>query len=269
MGQVGYLSVSVDDAPARDGSVQSVDRAISILQVLSRRRMAGVTEIANELSVHKSTVSRLLGTLEARGLVEQAASRGRYRLSYGIVQLAQGASKKHDITVVSRPVCDALAEEVGETVNVVVNEGRSVVTIDQVIGSSSVTTVNWVGKHNPLHVTSSGKVFLANMSRDELQSYLDGDMTRFTPYSIVGRAELETELAAVRKNGYASTFEEQEIGLVAIAAPIRDLDGRVIAALTVSGPTFRIDREAIPKIADRLLPAAAQISERNGYPKAG
>jgi DNA-binding IclR family transcriptional regulator len=214
--------------------------------------MAGVTEIANELSVHKSTVSRLLGTLEARGLVEQAASRGRYRLSYGIVQLAQGASKKHDITVVSRPVCDALAEEVGETVNVVVNEGRSVVTIDQVIGSSSVTTVNWVGKHNPLHVTSSGKVFLANMS-----------------YSIVGRAELETELAAVRKNGYASTFEEQEIGLVAIAAPIRDLDGRVIATLTVSGPTFRIDREAIPKIADRLLPAAAQISERNGYPKAG
>ncbi|MFI7067976.1 IclR family transcriptional regulator [Kribbella sp. NPDC050124] len=246
-----------------------MDRAISVLQVLARLKKAGVTEIATELSVHKSTVSRLLGTLEARGLVEQAASRGRYRLAYGVVQLAEGASKKHDLAVISRTVCDALAEDVGETVNVVVHEGRAVVTIDQVIGSASITTVNWVGQRDPLHATSAGKVFLANMPRAEFETYVSAELERFTDHTMVDPGVLEADLARVRDNGYASTFEEQEIGLAAVAAPIRSLDGEVIAALTVSGPTFRIDRASIPKIAERLLPAAAQISERNGYPKAG
>jgi IclR family transcriptional regulator, acetate operon repressor len=261
--------VSDAGGQARDNSVQSVDRAISILQVLARHGVAGVTEIANELSVHKSTVSRLLGTLEARGLVEQSTNRGRYRLGYGVAQLAEGASKKHDLTLISRTVCTELAEDVGETVNVVVHEGRRVVTIDQVIGSASITTVNWVGRRQTLHATSSGKVFLANMPSDELQTYLDEELTRYTPNTIVDPVAMEAELQAVRERGYARTLEEQEIGLVAVAAPIRALDGRVIAALAVSGPTFRLHEATIPGVAERLLAAAAEISERNGYPKAG
>jgi IclR family acetate operon transcriptional repressor len=246
-----------------------VHRAISILQVLARRGDAGVTEIANQLSVHKSTVSRLLGTLEARGLVEQTSSRGRYQLGYGVVQLAAAASKKHDLSVISRGVCDALAADVGETVNVVVHEERSVVTIDQVMGSASVTTVNWVGQRNPLHATSAGKVFLANLPPAELQTYLDEKMTRFTPHTLVDPAQLSTELATVRERGYALAIDEQEIGYAAVSAPIRSLDGGVIAALTVSGPTFRLDEARLTDIAERLLSAAAEISERNGYPKAG
>jgi IclR family acetate operon transcriptional repressor len=269
VGGLYVAPVSEGGGQARDNSVQSVDRAISILQVLARHGRAGVTEIATELSVHKSTVSRLLGTLEARGLVEQASTRGRYRLGYGVVQLAAGASKKHDLTVVSRTVCDALAEDVGETVNVVVHEGRAVVTIDQIMGSASVTTVNWVGQRNPLHATSAGKVFLANLPDADLQSYLDEKMTRFTEHTIVDPASLRAELATVREHGYSRSIEEQEIGLAAVAAPIRALDGGVIAALAVSGPTFRIDEARIPVIAERLLAAAAEISERNGYPKAG
>lgn len=253
----------------RDSSVQSVDRAISVLQVLARRGDVGVTEISNELAVHKSTVSRLLGTLEARGLVEQTSNRGRYRLGYGIAQLAEGMSKKHEMNVVSRAVCGALAEDVGETVNVAVQHGRAIVTIDQVIGSSGVTTVNWVGQQNAMHSTSAGKVYLANMPPAELQSYLDEELQRFTEFTIVDPSVMESELAAVRESGYAYTIDEQEIGLGAVAAPIRALDGRVIAALVVSGPTFRINKETIPTIAERLLSAAAEISERNGYPKAG
>lgn len=261
--------MSEGNGQGRDNSVQSVDRAISILQVLARRGASGVTEISVELSVHKSTVSRLLVTLEARGLVEQTSSRGRYRLGNGIGQLAEGVTKRYDLTVISRPVCNALAQDVGETVNVVVREGRSVVTVDQVIGSSALTTVNWVGQRNPLHATSSGKVFLAHMPPVELQAYLSERMTRFTEHTITDPRHLDRELAAVREQGYARTVEEQELGLAAVAAPIRSLDGRVIAALAVSGPTLRIDEVAIPRIAERLLAAAAQISERNGYPKAG
>lgn len=128
----------------------------------------------------------------------------------------------------------------GETVTVVVHEGRTVVTIDQVIGSSSSTTVNWFGQRQSLHATSSGKVFLANMPHDQLRTYLDAEMTRDTPHTVVDAGELETELAVVREQGYAQTIEEQEIGLVAVAAPIRALDDRFIGALSVSGPTFRI-----------------------------
>jgi len=262
-------TVSEGGGSARDSAVQSVDRAISVLQVLARHGDLGVTEISNELGVHKSTVSRLLGTLEARGLVEQATHRGRYRLGYGVAQLAQGASKKHDMTLVSRPVCSALAEDVGETVNVAVHEGRGIVTIDQVIGSSSVTTVNWVGQRNSMHSTSAGKVFLADLPHAELETYLAEKLERLTEFTIVDRTVMENQLVAVRDLGYARTIDEQELGLSAVAAPIRALDGRAIAAVVVSGPTFRINGETVPRIAERLLSAAAEISERNGYPKAG
>ncbi|MBV1935590.1 IclR family transcriptional regulator [Streptomyces sp. BV286] len=253
----------------RDNSVHSVDRAISILQVLSQRRVAGITEIAKEISVHKSTVSRLIATLEARGMVEQASMRGGYRLAYGIQRLADGVGQQHDLTVISRTVCNRLAEELKETVIVAVHEGRTVVSIDQVNGSDSLTIVNRVGQAHPLHPTAAGKVFLAYMPRTELQSYLDAELERLTPHTIVDPGVLESELETVRKHGYARVDEEQEIGLAAVAAPIRAHDGQVAAALVVSGPAFRINDDTIPGIVEHLLAAAAEISERNGYPKAG
>ncbi len=253
----------------RDNSVHSVDRAISILQVLARHGAVGVTDIATELDVHKSTVSRLLGTLESRGLVEQSSNRGRYRLGYGVVQLAAGATKKHDLSVISRPICHDLADAVGETVNVAVKDGRTVVSIDQVIGSSTVTTVNWVGQRTPMHATSAGKVFLAHMAADELKTNLAGGLERYTEQTIVDAKALVQQLETVRSQGYAQTLEEHEVGLAAVAAPIRALDGQVIAALTISGPNFRINANTIPSVAPHLISAAAQISERNGYPKPG
>ena len=131
-----------DGRAVRDSSVQSVHRAISILQVLALHGTAGVTEIAAELGVHKSTVFRLLATLESRGLVGQHTERGRYRLGYGVVQLAEGAVKMDDLSSLSRPVCRQLAETVRETVNLVVRDGKAVVSIAQVLGAPRITTVN-------------------------------------------------------------------------------------------------------------------------------
>ncbi|MFI7067975.1 IclR family transcriptional regulator [Kribbella sp. NPDC050124] len=253
----------------RDNSVHSVDRAISILQVLARLGAAGVTEIAAELDVHKSTVSRLLSTLEARGLVEQSASRGRYRLGYGMVQIAAGATHQHDLSVISRPICRELAEVGGETVTVAVQDGHDVVSIDQVIGSSTVTTVNWVGQRTPMHATSAGKLFLANMTPAERTSILAGELERYTEHTIVDADILERDLEVVRQEGYAHTLNEHEVGLAAIAAPIRSLDGEVIAALCISGPSFRINEESRATIAKHVVAAAAEISTRVGYPKVG
>ncbi|WP_032368285.1 IclR family transcriptional regulator [Rhodococcoides fascians] len=252
-----------------DTSVQSVDRAVSILQILGRYGPRSVTEIAADLSLHKSTAFRLLATLEGRGLVEQATSRGKYQLGYGVVQLATGAARGHDLSVVSRPICQDLAVEVGETVNIAVRDGDSVVSIDQVIGSAAVTTINWVGQRTPLHATSAGKVFLAFLPETDRKAVLADDLERFTPHTIVDIELLEKELDQVREQSFAVTHEEHEIGLAAVAAPIRVLDGSVVAAVTASGPTFRIHDGSIPTIVEHVMAAAAAISERNGYPKQG
>jgi IclR family transcriptional regulator, acetate operon repressor len=258
-----------DGRTMRDGSVQSVHRAVSILQVLALHGAAGVTEIAEALGVHKSTVFRLLATLESRGLVEQNSERGRYRLGYGVVQLAAGATKMDDLSLLSRPICRQLAETVRETVNVVVHDGRAVISIAQVLGTPAITTVNWIGQRTPLHATSAGKVFLAHMDPERLDALLAEGLETYTPHTIVDPATLKQQLALVRERGYAATMDEHEIGLAAIGAPIRTLDGQVIAAVTASGPTFRINEDTLPDLAEHVLAAAAEISQRHGYPRQG
>jgi DNA-binding IclR family transcriptional regulator len=253
----------------RNGSVHSVDRAISILQVLARNGGAGVTELGAELDMHKSTIFRLLATLEARGLVEQNSARGQYQLGYGIVQLAAGATRKYDLSVVSRPICQRLAEVVGETVNIAISDGEQVVSIDQVMGAAAVTTVNWVGQRTPMHAVSAGKLFLAQLATDELSAFLAKGLERYTERTVVDPEVLEGQLSEVRANGFAFTVEEHEVGLAAIAAPIRALEGNVIAAIAISGPVFRINEGTIPDLAKHVMMAAAEISERNGYPKPG
>jgi IclR family acetate operon transcriptional repressor len=253
----------------RDASVQSVHRAVSILQVLALGGAAGVTEIATELGVHKSTVFRLLATLEARGLVEQHTERGRYQLGYGVVQLAAGATKMDDLSLLSRPICRQLAETVQETVNVAVHDGRAVISIAQVIGSPTITSVNWVGQRTPMHATAAGKVFMAYMDPEQLDALLAEELQAYTPHTLVHPGTLKEHLALVRERGYAATMDEQEIGLTAVGAPIRTLDGHVIAAVTATGPTFRINEETLPVLAGHVLAAAAEISQRHGYPKRG
>jgi IclR family transcriptional regulator, acetate operon repressor len=250
-------------------SVRSVNRAISILQVLARRGPTTMTEIATELSIHKATIFRLLSTLEARGLVDQNNNRGHYQLGYGVVQLAAGATRKLDLSVVSRRTCEALADDVGESVEITILNDGAVLTIDQVIGAAAMTTVHWVGRRTPLHATSAGKVFLAHMSPDRLADFLSGSLERFTKHTITNRHHLEEQLATARDQGYAFTLEEYEVGLAAVAAPIRDLDGQVIAAVSVSGPNFRLNPDTIPGVAEHVIDAAEEISERLGQPKPG
>jgi DNA-binding IclR family transcriptional regulator len=250
-------------------SVHSVNRAISILQVLARRGPTALTDLAVELDIHKSTIFRLLSTLESRGLVDQNSSRGRYQLGYGIVQLAAGATRKLDLSVVSRRICEELAEEVGESVEIAVLDNGSVLTVDQVIGAAAMTTIHWVGRRSPLHATSAGKVFLASMPADERRACLPGNLERFTENTITSRARLEEQLDAVREQGYGFTVEELEVGLAALAAPIRDLDGHVVAAISVSGPNFRLNPDTIPDVAELVTGAALEISQRLGQPKPG
>jgi DNA-binding IclR family transcriptional regulator len=260
-----YTADGETAAPAA-GGVQSVDRAVSVLEILAQRGEAGVSEVAAEIDVHKSTAFRLLGALEARGLVEQAADRGKYRLGFGIVRLAGAVTGRLDLTQQGRPVCERLSEEIGETVNIAVLQEHYAVNLYQVRGPGAIGTHNWVGQLTPLHATSSGKILLAHLSPKERAAVLKSSGTRkLTPHTITAKTKLEKDLTEAHERGYAVTLEEFEIGLHAVAAPIRSHEGEVIAALSASGPAYRLTEERIHELAPALLKGAEEISRRMGY----
>ncbi|GAA2777975.1 IclR family transcriptional regulator [Streptomyces rameus] len=246
-------------------AVQSVDRAVSVLEILARHGEAGVTEIAEELDVHKSTAFRLLGVLENRGLVAQAKDRGKYYLGAGVLRLAGAAAVRLDISQEGVPVCREVADELGETVNIAVLDDDAAVNIMQARGTASVTAQNWLGRRTPLHATSSGKVLLAHMPPTLREGLLARSLPRFTDRTVTGAGMLRAELEAVVQQGYGVTVEELELGLAAVAAPVRSHDGKVIAAISVSGPVYRLNADRLPEVAKRTVAAGAELSRRMGY----
>src|SRR5918993_3451414 len=250
-----------DETGAGGGGVQSVDRALSILEVLARTGEAGVTEIAGQLSVHKSTAFRLMATLESHRLVEQTGDRGRYRLGVGILRLAGATTARLDLVQEARPICRQLAADTGETVNIAVLSESSALYLDQVAGSSALQPHNWVGQHIPLHATSNGKVLLSGLNRQQCDAVLS-KLSAYTPLTITTKSKLRAELEQVREQGYALAVDELEVGLTAAAAPIRNAHGDVVASMSVSGPTFRISSDRVDEVVGRVVDAAEEVSHR-------
>jgi IclR family acetate operon transcriptional repressor len=243
-------------------AVQSVGRAIRILELVAEHPdQLGVTDLGRRLGVHKATASRLVSTLAEAGLVERAPGTDTYRPGFGLVRLATTALADLDVARQARPVLELLAEETQETVNLAVLEGYEVVNVDQVAGSHAVLNVNWVGKRTPLHCTSNGKVLLANLPEREWRIL---PLERRTPRTITDPALLLGQLRRARARGYAYTIEELEVGLNAVAAPVRGPSGEVVAAVSVAGPAYRVTKERIPELARAVVEAGAEISRRMG-----
>jgi DNA-binding IclR family transcriptional regulator len=246
-------------------AVQSVDRALSVLEILAAYGEAGVTEIAAELGVHKSTAFRLVAVLEGRGFVEQLADRGKYRLGFGVVRLAGAAAAQLDIAQEGRPICEALAADLEETVNIAILDTDRAVNVSQARGPAALSTHNWVGQGTPLHATSSGKVLLAHAPDAVRKNVLSRELLRFTPSTITDPEVLRQHLDRIVEQGWGSTVEEYEVGLNAVAAPVRGADGDVVAALSVSGPSFRMDADDYPRLARRVMSGAEELSRRLGF----
>jgi DNA-binding IclR family transcriptional regulator len=248
------------------GGVQSVDRAVTVLEILAREGSAGVSEVAVEIGVHKSTAFRLLAALEERDLVEQNTERGKYQLGFGVLRLASAIPSRLDIVRQSQPVIDDLAQHLDETINLAVVREHYAVHVQQALGSAAVASQNWVGQLTPLHATSSGKILLAHLDpqlRDELLDV--AGLKAFTPQTHTSRAELVEELTRAREEGFATAFEELEAGLNAAAVPVRDHTGTVVAALSVSGPAYRFDKARIEAVAPEIRAAGERISHRMGW----
>ena len=250
---------------AMRNKVQSLDRALEILRLLGSEPEMRVTDLARRLEVHKSTVFRLLSTLQEHGLVEQNPTTEKYRLGYGLVRLAGAVVAELDLARASRSVLQELATRTGETVNLAILQGDQVVNIDQIAAPNLVVNVNWVGKQTPLHATSNGKVLLAYLSEDARRLLLSRSLPRLTPRTITDARILEKQLRRVLADGYAFTLEELELGLNAVAAPVYAADGRVQAAVSVAGPSYRVTPQRLGELGEMTKEAGAAISRRMGY----
>ncbi len=246
-------------------SVQSVERAVRVLEILAERGETGVGQIARDLGVHPSTASRLMGALLVHDLVEQPDRRGKYRLGVGLLRLAGATAGQLDLTTQAQPVCDALAAELDVTTNVAIASGGVAINVCQAQPSRAVATQNWVGQRTVLHATSSGKVLLAYMPEEELAEHLDGTLTGFTPHTLTSPDALREQLRQVRETGCATAREEYEDGLNAVAAPVRAHDGTVVAAISASGPAYHLSVDQFPQVCEAVTRAAAEVSRRMGY----
>lgn len=257
-----------DGDPGQHGGIQSVDRALTVLGILARTGSAGVGEIAEEIGIHKSTVSRLLGSLAAHDMVHQNSERGKYQLGFGILRLANSIPGRLSLVSEARPVLEALAEEFKETVNLAVLRSGFAVNVDQAMGPSTLATYDWLGNLTPLHATSSGKVLLAGLSEDERTRVLtETGLPARTPRTITDRKTLENQLRDVARQGYGLVREEFEIGLTSVSVPVFNHVGAVIGAVSISGPAFRFDPEEEPGLLEGLKDAGLRISVRMGYPR--
>ncbi|QFG67904.1 IclR family transcriptional regulator [Ornithinimicrobium pratense] len=246
------------------GVVQSVHRALTILELLARSGEVSVSEVAAELGVHRSTASRLVAALVEHEMVQQPEVRGRVRLGPGILRLAGAANARLDLVQEARPVCRALAARTNETVNLAVLADRSALYVDQVIGPSTITSYNWVGQHIPLHATSNGRILVSEMpSSVRLDTW--GELSAYTDQTVTDAGVLEQLVAQARTQGYAVVRDELDVGLTAVAAPVRNAHGEISASMSISGPTFRIGPARVDELVPLLVRAAGAVSARLGW----
>jgi DNA-binding IclR family transcriptional regulator len=262
------------DAAAGDGvtpgGVQSVDRAITVLELLGRLGTASVGQVAEELGVHKSTASRLISALESRDLVMANHEWGKYELGFGILRLAHAIPARLSLVAEAQTEVRRLADEYRETVNLAVLREGVAVNVAQEIGPTSLGTHDWIGNLTPLHATSSGKVLLAALSSAERADLIKKTrLMSYTARTITSRRHLEEQLIDVAAQDYATVLEELEIGINAIAVPVRDHLGTVVAAVSISGPAFRFTEDTMVAMSEDLKASGLAISRRLGYDPRG
>lgn len=247
--------------------VQSVDRALSILEVLSENSSGlGITEISKKIDLHKSTVHRLLSTLIYKDYVEQDHETNKYRITLKVLELGNNRLKDLDIVTVSRPHLTELMKKTNEVVHLVILEKEEIVYIDKVESENTIRMHSTIGKRSPAYCTAVGKAIMSHMTMEEvLEIWNNSQIKEHTQYTITGVDEIKEELKKIRERGYSVDDEENEIGVRCVAAPIFNWKGDVIAAISISGPTMRVTREKVEEFSILIIEYARRISLELGY----
>jgi DNA-binding IclR family transcriptional regulator len=258
---MGLVSHNMSQTTSPPTGTQAIERAAELLVRLIESDQAWSTvELADELHLPKSTASRLLRALERHELVQRDPANGTLRPGSVLVQYARRGAGNLDLVALARPTLDRLAEASSETVNLAVPSGNGVETVAQVDSGYILGATNWVGRQLVLHASALGKVLLA-AGAAPVADVLEAA----TPATIVDHDALQRDLALVRQRGYATSVEELEPGLLAVAAGVRERSGAVIAALAISGPSIRLEPRNLDRLGTLLVVEADALSARLGY----
>ncbi|HUF27925.1 MAG TPA: IclR family transcriptional regulator [Gemmatimonadaceae bacterium] len=254
-------------APPVSGT-QAVRRAVTLLRAFTDASPEwGLSELARDVGLHKTTVFRLLATLELDGMVARNPATGDWRLGPDAIALGARAIRANDLRAIARRELVRLADATGETATLEVLIDDDVVILDEVHGRSLINVAHSVGTRWPAHATSTGKVLLAAREADDETAGVRRPrlrLARATSRTITSPGALAAELARVRKRGYAVAQEELEAGFVAVGAPVRNHEGRAVAAISVGGPAARMGRDRIRELAGVVRAGADRISHALG-----
>jgi DNA-binding IclR family transcriptional regulator len=256
----------LDATPRGRYRIQAIERAVAILGAFSAERPElGVTELAEVLDLHKSTVHRFLVNLERAGLVERIPRSGRYRLGLRLFELGSLVIQQMNLWDEALPFLEALVRESGETGHLAVLDGGEAIYVERVETRRALRIPSAMGRGYPVHATSLGKVLLTYQPESRVREIIaERGLPRFTRNTIADPEALLTELTVVRQQGYAIDDEEYDEGLRCIGAPIMDHTGQVVAALGIGGPVTRVTPERVPELARLVKLAAKGLSHRLG-----
>lgn len=242
-------------------NVRAIARAMHILSSFDGEHAErGVSEIAQATGLHKATAHRIIITLLNCGFLERTTDGERFRLGLRMVELGLGALRRLDFRRAAFPYMQQLVERFQETCDLSIFDRGRVLYVEVVHSEHSLTIAARVGRHLPAHCTASGRVFLAFLPPEVVEPILSAPLAVCTEKTITSPARLREELEATRQRGYGLDDEEFEAGIRAVAAPIRDTDGNVIAAMSMPGPSKRLTPERIPELAQALVEAANAVS---------
>ena len=236
-------------------TVRAVERALDILMCFTKGNELGLTEIAGQIGLHKSTVHRLLTTLEEKGFIIRDTSTDKYRLGIRVWELSTHLDHSDDPAVLLRPAMERLRDRLGETVSLYLRDGKDRLRIQAVQSNQAIRRVAQIGARMPLSVGASSKVLVAFSSEAEQDELLSDPEWS----SMIDLQSYKEQLAVIRATGYATSFEEREPGAAAVAVPIMNRAGKLAAALSVSGPVTRLSAQTLDEYAPALMEAAHEM----------
>jgi DNA-binding IclR family transcriptional regulator len=245
-------------------TVEAVDRALQLLEVLAEGPDLGVTELSKRMGVGKTLVFRMLHTLEQRGYVIRDQARRTNALGYRILYLANAMEHQDTLVGTANPILDELALACRENVNFVIRDGQTSLCVATRQSSHQIRLFAQVGRHGPLHAGGGSKVLLAYAPHDVLQAVLRSNLPMFTQHTIIDPIELEQILAKIRTDGYHVAANDLDDGAFSIAAPVYGIGSNVVAALSIAGPVSRFDERIAQHHRKLVLEYAAKLSSRLG-----
>jgi DNA-binding IclR family transcriptional regulator len=246
-------------------SIAVLERSIDLLEVMADAgEPKGVSELARAIGSTKSATFRILATLEDRGYVSRVEEIGKYQLGLNLVHIGQSALERIDLRTVARPVLEDLHERFNETVNLGVLAGGRIVYVDMVESDHGLRMSARIGAHDNVHSTAIGKAILANLLPDQQEELLHGPLPARTEKTLTDVDALRQEIERIKVSGFSRDRGENENGACCFGAPIFDAQGRVVAAISVSGPDTRLAGEVAEDVAVAVRAAAQEITNRLG-----